>query len=64
LPRDAAERICAALIRFAATGEGDIERISLTDPRRLRLHVPGAVAVLYLDLNARIVHVGRVFARR
>lgn len=63
VPRSAVERLCAAIDRFAATGEGDIRRISPTDPRRVRLYVPGAVAMLYLDLDARIVHVGRVFGR-
>ncbi len=63
VPRSAAERLCAAIDRFAATGEGDVRRISPTDPRRVRLYVPGAVAMLYLDLDARIVHVGRVFGR-
>lgn len=63
LPRSAAERICAAIEHFAATGEGDIRRISPADPRRVRLYVQGAVATLYLDLDARIVHVGRVFGR-
>ncbi|MBK8252710.1 MAG: hypothetical protein IPK82_08585 [Polyangiaceae bacterium] len=61
MPRSAAERLCAAIERFAATGEGHIRRISPTDPRRIRLYVPGAVATLYVDLNTGIVHVGRVF---
>lgn len=64
MPLHAAERICAAILRFAAAGKGDLRRISPTDPRRVRLFVPGAVAVLFVDLETRTVHVGRVFRSR
>ena len=61
IPWRAAARIDAAVMRFAATGQGDIKRISPTDPRKLRLFVPGVVAVLFVDGSKRTVHVGRVF---
>ena len=31
MPLHAAERICAAILRFAATGKGDFRRICLRD---------------------------------
>jgi len=57
----AAARVDAAIMRFAATGQGHIRRISPTDPRKLRLFVSGAVAVLFVDISSRTVHVGRIF---
>ena len=53
-----AARIDAAVMLFAKTGEGNIERIP-TDPRRIRLRARGAVALLYL--TPEIIYVGRVF---
>lgn len=60
--RDAA-KIDAAVMRFAAAWEGHYERVSALDPRRVRLFVPGVVAILFIDLENRAVHVGRVFRR-
>jgi hypothetical protein len=61
IPWRAAARIDAAVMRFAATGQGHIKRISPTDPRKLRLFVSGAVAALFVDESTRTVYVGRVF---
>jgi hypothetical protein len=61
IPWRAAARIDAAVMRFAATGQGHIKRISPTDPRKLRLFVSGAVAALFVDTSTRTVYVGRVF---
>jgi hypothetical protein len=62
IPWRAAARVDAAIMHFAATGQGHIKRISPTDPRKLRLFVSGAVALLFVDITTRTVHVGRVFS--
>ena len=62
MPWRVAARIDAAAMRFAATGRGG-ERLSATDPRRVRLRVSGAEARLYLDPVPRILLVVRVFRR-
>jgi len=54
----AGARIDAAVMRFAETGEGTIER-SPTDPRRIRLRVRGAVALIFVAHDA--IHVARIF---
>lgn len=57
-----AAKIDAAVMRFAATGTG-AERVSATDPRRVRVRVIGAEAHLYLDPVERTAVVMRVFRR-
>jgi hypothetical protein len=64
MPRQAATNIDAAVILFAETQEGDFLRIWPNDPYGIRLFAPGAVAVLYVDVEARVLRVGRVFRRR
>jgi hypothetical protein len=60
----AAERLDAAVIRFAQTNRGPVQRVSPHDPRRLELVVPGAVAYLFADYDSGILLVSRVFSRR
>jgi hypothetical protein len=63
LPRSTAERLDAAVIRFAQTNRGPVERVAPHDPRRLRLVVPGAIAYMFADYESGILLVGRVFRR-
>lgn len=60
----AAERIDAALIRLAATGNGPVVQIDSDDPNRFFLRVKGAEARLFLNARARAIHVVRIFRRR
>ncbi|MFO0760005.1 MAG: hypothetical protein U0359_26205 [Byssovorax sp.] len=59
-----AARVDAAVMRFAASGQGNVRRIEPLDPKRLCLYVDGAEARLFLDPNERVLYVSRVFARR
>ncbi|MFO0586304.1 MAG: hypothetical protein U0441_02130 [Polyangiaceae bacterium] len=59
-----AAQLDAAILAFAETGRGPVQRVSSQDPRRLVLLVAGAGAFLYLDVDARSVMVGHVFRRR
>jgi hypothetical protein len=61
---DAATRLDAAILHFAATNRGPVRRVVPQDPKRLRLEVPGAVALLYADADTGILVVWRVFRRR
>lgn len=63
LPRACAERLDAELIHFANTSRGPVHRVSPHDARRLVLTVPGAVAYLFLDYEAGVIRVGRVYRR-
>lgn len=62
LPWRVAAKIDAEVMHCAATGRG-AERLSPTDPRRMRLRVPGAEAQIYLNREERIIWVVRVFRR-
>lgn len=62
LPKPAA-RVCAAVLPFAESGRGPVERVRPYDPSVLRLTVPGAVALLRLDFDAGIMHVERLYPR-
>lgn len=64
MPWQTAARLCAAVKSFAETSRGPVQRVSLRDPRRLQLVVPGAIAYLYLDVDAGVLRVQRLFARR
>jgi hypothetical protein len=64
IPWPLAASVDAAVIRFAETGEGVVARVAPTDPRRLALRVPGAVALLYADETTQILRVARVFRVR
>lgn len=59
----AAERIDAALLRFAATGRGALTRVDPEDPNRFRLRVEGAEARLFVDQRERTILVTRVYKR-
>jgi hypothetical protein len=62
LPWRLAARVDAAIMAFAEGrgGEGLVERMSASDPYRLRLRLRGASAFLWLDAGARVVNVARV----
>ncbi len=63
LPRHTAEQLDAAVIRFAETSRGPVQRVSPHDHRRLQLVVPGAIAYLFADFDSGILLVSRVFRR-
>jgi hypothetical protein len=63
LPMRTAERLDAAVIRFAETGRGPVTRPYPHDPRRLRLVVSDAAALLHADERTGVLYVGRVFRR-
>jgi hypothetical protein len=63
LPMHTAERLDAAVLRFAETNRGPVSRVSPHDPRRLQLVVPGAIAYLFADHDSGILLVSRVFQR-
>lgn len=63
LPMVCAERLDAAIIHFANTNRGPVQRVSPHDDRRLVLTVPGAVAYLFLDYEEGVIRVGRVYRR-
>jgi hypothetical protein len=63
LPRSVAERLDAAVIRFAQTDRGPVTRLYSHDPRRLQLVVTGAIAYMHADERSGVLHIGRVFRR-
>lgn len=63
IPWRVAAAVDAAVMRFAATGQGNVRRVEPTDPWRLKLRVPGAEARLFVDATERVIHVARVFRR-
>ena len=63
-PSAAAARIDKAVMDFASTGKGAIERIDADDPSRFRLRVEGAEARLFIDIKARTILVTGVYCRR
>ena len=62
VPWRLAARVDAAVMALAdgRKGEGTLERLTASDPHRLRLRLPGANAFLWLDHSERVVHVARV----
>lgn len=63
LPMRTAERLDAAVIKFAATNRGPVFRASEHDPRQLKLVVTGAVALMNADPISGMLLVTRVFRR-
>lgn len=63
LPMRTAERLARAVLRFAETSQGPVQRVSPLDHRRLMLTVPGAIAFLFLDEEEGVIRVGRVLRR-
>jgi hypothetical protein len=63
LPRSAAERLDAAVIRLAETGRGPIARIDPDNPNRFLLRVSGAEAELFVDRRAGTILVTSVRRR-
>jgi hypothetical protein len=55
------ERICRAVMHFAATGRGAEQHDGA--PSRRRIRVQGAVVYLLLDPVEKVVHVTRAFRR-
>lgn len=58
-----AGRLCAAVIEFARTSRGPVQRTNPRDPAHLELLIPGAVAYLALDFETGVLRVERMFAR-
>lgn len=63
LPMRTAERLDAAVIHFATTGNGPVTRATAHDPRQLKLVVRGAVALLHADPSSGTLLVIAVFER-
>ena len=63
IPRRDAERVDAAVLRFAETGQGTIERLSTDPDVTVRLHVIGYIAVLTLDRSDATLWVGWLYRR-
>lgn len=64
IPWPTAAHVDRAVMAFAETSRGPVERVSPHDPRRLALVVPGAVAYLFADFESGILRVNRVIHRR
>ncbi len=66
LPWRHAARVDAAVMAFArgAPTEAAVERMSSSDPHRIRLRLPEASALLWLDSGALVVNVARVVPNR
>ncbi|MFO0592365.1 MAG: hypothetical protein U0441_32770 [Polyangiaceae bacterium] len=56
-----AAEVDAAVLRFAATGEGQLRRTSADDPHNVRLITARTVVLLHVDEVDEVIHVGRVF---
>lgn len=63
IPWHTAERICAAVLQFARTGEGAIEPIT-GDPTLFSIRVRGARALARVDAEAGTIVVLRIYAVR
>lgn len=62
IPWPLAARICEAVLAYAESGGGHVERVSAADPYVLRIRVRGAAARIRLDPETRTVFVWRIFA--
>lgn len=62
IPWPIAARACAAVIEFADTGRGHVERVSPHDPWVLRVRARGASALIRLDVPAQTLFVWRIYA--
>jgi hypothetical protein len=63
IPRRDAERVDAAVLRFAETAQGTIERLPTEPDVTVRLLVLGYVAVLTLDQSDGTLWVGWLYRR-
>jgi hypothetical protein len=63
IPWRLAARVDAAIMAFAEgrAHEGMVERMTESDPYRLRLRLRGASALLWIEPGAGVLHVSRVF---
>ena len=52
-----ASDLCAAVLEFARTGRGNIERTRLGDPARIRLWIDGAAADIRVTQETRTLAV-------
>jgi hypothetical protein len=59
---EAAGRLCETIMHFAETSKG-LTQYDPTNPRRLKVRVPGAVAYLFADERAGVLHARRVYRR-
>jgi hypothetical protein len=57
-----AARICKAVLDYAESGAGFVERVTPGDPNALRIRVHGAAARIRLDPETRTIFVWRIFA--
>lgn len=64
IPWREAARVDAAVLRYAATGEGRLTRVYEHDPRALRLHLPRYTVRLFLDPDTAILTVAWLFTER
>jgi hypothetical protein len=66
MPWRLAARVDAAVMAFAGgePTEATLERVSATDPNRVRLRFTFASALLWLDTHQRVVYVARVLQNR
>ena len=66
LPWHVAERVDASVIALAGgrASRAIVERMSPTDPYRLRLRLREASALVWLEPAERVVHVARVLRNR
>jgi hypothetical protein len=64
MPWRLAADICAAVLDFAASGRGIVERTRLKDPNRLRIRVRGAEADVRCSVETRTLYVIRIHERR
>ncbi len=60
---ETAARIDAAVLVFAATGRGRLDR-RRTEPLHRRLLADGGQAVIFIDAATRTIHVVRAIAHR
>ena len=63
IPRRDAERVDAAVLRFAETAQGTVERLPTEPDVTVRLHVIRYVAVLTLDRSDATLWVGWLYRR-
>ncbi|UQA56382.1 hypothetical protein [Polyangium aurulentum] len=56
-----ASDICAAVIEFAKTGRGNVQRTAIGASRRIRIWIDGAAADVRVDVETRTFHVLRVY---
>lgn len=64
IPWPVAARICGAVLEYAESGVGIVERTTPGDPSLLRVRVRGAAALVRLNAQAHTLSVWRIYAAR